>query len=131
MYQLYVCMQACLEAGFQDYATLRQDPDLAAVRGAKLDKLLGRWAPPAALLALAYALPYVHSTGKACAACSAAGACYLHFWQCASMICEVRMTQYAAGSWVCCKDTADYAQFALACCLNPPSYKSHRSLTHD
>ena len=42
MCQLCVCMQACLEAGFQDFATLRQDPDLAAVRGAELDKLLGR-----------------------------------------------------------------------------------------
>ena len=43
MCQRCVRMQACLEAGFQDFATLRQDPDLAAVRGAELDQLLGRW----------------------------------------------------------------------------------------
>ncbi len=36
--------QACLEAGFADFATLRQDPDLAPLRGADLDKLLSRCA---------------------------------------------------------------------------------------
>ena len=43
-------VQACLEAGFQDFATMRQDADLAALRGAELDKLLGRCARPAAVL---------------------------------------------------------------------------------
>lgn len=36
--------QACLEAGFADFATLRQDPDLAPLRGADLAKLLSRCA---------------------------------------------------------------------------------------
>ncbi len=31
-----------MEAGFADFDTLRQDPDLAALRGANLDKLLSR-----------------------------------------------------------------------------------------
>ncbi|KAK9838273.1 hypothetical protein WJX81_001677 [Elliptochloris bilobata] len=37
------CLEACLAAGFQDFATLRSDPDLAALRGAELDKLLSRY----------------------------------------------------------------------------------------
>ena len=31
-----------MEAGFAEFETLRQDPDLAALRGADLDKLLSR-----------------------------------------------------------------------------------------
>ena len=42
--------QACLEAGFADFATLRQDPDLAPLRGPELEKLLSRCARKAVRL---------------------------------------------------------------------------------
>ncbi|KAG2448823.1 hypothetical protein HYH02_006174 [Chlamydomonas schloesseri] len=44
------CLEAVLESGFEDYKTMRTDPDLAPVRGAAFDELLGRYDSPLAKL---------------------------------------------------------------------------------
>ncbi|KAG2432906.1 hypothetical protein HXX76_008636 [Chlamydomonas incerta] len=44
------CLEAVLESGFEDYKTMRADPDLAPVRGAAFDELLGRYDSPLAKL---------------------------------------------------------------------------------
>lgn len=36
------CLEAVLETGFDQYSTIRTDPDLAPVRGPALDALLGK-----------------------------------------------------------------------------------------
>ena len=37
------CLEGAFEAGLSDYATVRGDPDLDAVRGPEMDKLLGKY----------------------------------------------------------------------------------------
>lgn len=37
------CLEGAFEAGLSDYAAVRSDPDLDAVRGAELDKLLSKY----------------------------------------------------------------------------------------
>jgi hypothetical protein len=37
------CLEGALEAGLADYAAVRSDPDLDAVRGPQLDKLLAKY----------------------------------------------------------------------------------------
>ncbi|PNW77501.1 hypothetical protein CHLRE_10g439350v5 [Chlamydomonas reinhardtii] len=44
------CLEAVLESGFEDYTTMRADPDLAPVRGPAFDQLLGRYDSPLAKL---------------------------------------------------------------------------------
>lgn len=44
------CLEAVLENGFEDYATIRSDPDLAPLRGRDLDGLLGKYDNPVAKL---------------------------------------------------------------------------------
>ncbi|GLC34521.1 hypothetical protein PLESTB_001252200 [Pleodorina starrii] len=44
------CLEAVLDSGFVDYNTMRTDPDLAPVRGAAFDELLGRYDSPLAKL---------------------------------------------------------------------------------
>ncbi|KXZ46479.1 hypothetical protein GPECTOR_43g915 [Gonium pectorale] len=44
------CLEAVLESGFEDYATMRSDPDLAPARGPAFEELLGRYDSPLAKL---------------------------------------------------------------------------------
>ena len=37
------CVEGLLESGFEDFKTLRTDPDLAALRGSELDALVGKY----------------------------------------------------------------------------------------
>ena len=36
------CLEAVLDNGFDDYQTIKGDPDLTAVRGPELDRLLAK-----------------------------------------------------------------------------------------
>ena len=36
------CLEGLLEAGFDDFKSIRSDPDLAPVRGGELDQLLAK-----------------------------------------------------------------------------------------